>query len=96
MTLLSAADTFAQANAAYVDEDFAEALSLYNHAIELDGNSPDYYTKRSTVLFKLKRFEDALTDAEKSLHLLQVSPNLGEALKEKALLRKGYDVALGR
>ena len=52
----SAGDLFAEANSAFVDEDYDEALSLYSEAIELDEEVAEYYVKRSFCHYKLKKF----------------------------------------
>jgi suppressor of G2 allele of SKP1 len=52
----SAEAIFNKANSAFVDENFTEALELYNTAIEMEPSNPEFYIKRSACHYRLKRF----------------------------------------
>jgi len=71
---------FTKGNAAFVDENYEEALSHYNEAIKINNNS-DYYVKRSTCNYKLKNYIDAVSDANNAIKL--------NANNATAYLRKG-------
>lgn len=45
-SLMSASDLFTQANEAFFDDDYDEALSLYTEAIKLEPENPEFYLKR--------------------------------------------------
>jgi suppressor of G2 allele of SKP1 len=57
MSKIESAETiFNKANAAFVDENFTEALELYNTAIEMDPTNAEYYVKRAACHYRLKQF----------------------------------------
>lgn len=70
-----------RANASFVDEEFEEALNLYNEAIEREAQSANLYVSRAAVHLKLENFTDAVADANKAIAL---NPGLA-----KAYMRKG-------
>eukprot|EP01120_Amphizonella_sp_Union-15-10_P013532 TRINITY_DN6285_c0_g2_i1.p1 TRINITY_DN6285_c0_g2~~TRINITY_DN6285_c0_g2_i1.p1 ORF type:complete len:381 (+),score=93.46 TRINITY_DN6285_c0_g2_i1:67-1209(+) len=72
---------FARANSAFVDENYEEALTLYNSAITSNPTKADYFLKRSFCNYKLRKYTAALDDTNSALKL---EPN--NAL---AYLRKG-------
>jgi hypothetical protein len=43
---MSASDLFTQANEAFFDDDYDEALSLYTQAIKIEPENPEFYLKR--------------------------------------------------
>ena len=75
----------------------ARAYQLYSQAIDLAPNTADYYDRRSTVLYKMKRYEEALADESKAIELdpdrakyyhgraviLHDMKRYGEALKDR-------------
>lgn len=72
----------AQANSAFVDENFTTALELYSKAISLATPTPQMYSKRAAAYLKIGQPADALTDAMKGL---EMDPN-----DSIAHYRKGY------
>ncbi|CAK9224880.1 unnamed protein product [Sphagnum jensenii] len=68
-------------NAAFVDEDFEEAVNLYTKALDLDSTNASVYISRAAAHVKLENFTDAVADANKAIEL---NPSL-----PKAYLRKG-------
>jgi suppressor of G2 allele of SKP1 len=68
-------------NAAFVDEDFEEAVNLYTKALALDSTNASVYISRAAAHVKLENFTDAVADANKAIEL---NPSL-----PKAYLRKG-------
>ena len=51
-------------HAYFIEERFAEALSTIDRAIALEGEKPSYLCIRADVLLGLKRFEEAIRDAQ--------------------------------
>jgi suppressor of G2 allele of SKP1 len=45
---MTAADLFTQANEAFFEDDYDEALSLYSQAIDAEPENPEFYLKRYT------------------------------------------------
>lgn len=43
---MSASDLFTQANEAFFEDDYDEALQLYTQAIDADSENPEFYLKR--------------------------------------------------
>lgn len=76
---MATAIAIAAANAAFVDEDYAAAISGYTAAIDAEP-SADAFSKRAAAHLKLKRYEEAASDAAASVKL-QATP--------KAFVRKG-------
>ncbi|KAJ3415383.1 Cochaperone protein [Chytridiales sp. JEL 0842] len=76
---------FSQANAAFVDEDYDLALSLFTQAIQQNPSSADYYLKRATTYAKLHKHKESLDDATAASML--ALGNLDVA--GRAMLRKG-------
>lgn len=70
-----------RANALFVDEEFDEALTLYNQAVEQEPYSANLYISRAAAHLKLENFTDAVADANKAI---SIDPSLS-----KAYLRKG-------
>lgn len=75
-------DVISKANSAFVDENYAEALNLYNKAAEVDPNNSEVYVKRSHTHFKLENWEGVVTDVDKAFEN-------GCEKNAKLLLRKG-------
>lgn len=78
---MSAADAFSAANAAFVEEEYDEALRRYSEALDLDRGNANYWSARAQCHLKLENFVEALQDADEALRL---SPQ-----NHKAMLRKG-------
>ncbi|KAM3587121.1 Cochaperone protein [Umbelopsis sp. WA50703] len=85
---MSASDLFTQANEAYFEDDYDEALQLYTQAIDADSENPEFYLKRGIVYEKLKKYDLALQDANRSLEILQAKQGSRTQLA-KAHLRRG-------
>ncbi|CAG8654163.1 4722_t:CDS:10, partial [Acaulospora morrowiae] len=85
---LSTMELYKQANDAFFEDDYDEALELYNKAISLDATNVEYLLKRSATFQKIKKNMDSLADAEKALSLVEGKEGQ-EAIAAKALLRKG-------
>ncbi|CAG8533343.1 4175_t:CDS:2 [Funneliformis mosseae] len=79
---------YKQANDAFFEDDYDEALKLYNEAIELDATNAEYFLKRSATYQKLKKNKESLDDAEKVFNLVEGKEE-EKSVKAKALLRKG-------
>lgn len=76
---------FADANLAFVDEDYTRALSLYTTLVEAEPSNPDFYLKRAAAHSKLGSHSAALTDAQAAIMLAD-----GKAdVVGKAHLRRG-------
>ncbi|RIA84788.1 SGS domain-containing protein [Glomus cerebriforme] len=89
-----AEEFYKQANDAFFEDDYDEALELYNKAINLDATNPEYFLKRSATYQKMKKKgKESLTDAEKALSLIESNEQNEQSektlIKAKALLRKG-------
>ncbi|KAI8808900.1 hypothetical protein BJ742DRAFT_806819 [Cladochytrium replicatum] len=80
---MSAAELYAEANAAFVDEDFSRAIQLYSDACSADPANPEYRLKRSVAYAKTRTFEQSLSDADAAQSLLGSQPSA------KAQLRRG-------
>lgn len=78
----SAENIFNKANSAFVDENFTEALELYNTAIEMDPSNAEYYVKRSACHYRLKQFTDAIADANTAL---KINPKHAQAYLRKGM-----------
>lgn len=48
---MTAADLFTQANEAFFEDDYDEALSLYSQAIDAEPENPEFYLKRYTWIY---------------------------------------------
>ncbi|KAH6945271.1 hypothetical protein HPB50_007705 [Hyalomma asiaticum] len=59
-------DIVSKANTAIVDENYAEALNLYNKAVQEDPNNGEVYVKRSHANFKHENWEGVMTDVDKA------------------------------
>ena len=71
MILSQALDLKAQGNAAFKKQDFEEAIRLYTEALEIKGIKDTHliYSNRSAAFYFLKKFSDALADAEKCIEI---------------------------
>ncbi|KAJ1882303.1 Hsp90 cochaperone, partial [Kickxella alabastrina] len=65
----SANELKAQGNAAFAAGKHDEAIKLFTQAIELDPQNHVLYSNRSASLASLKKYEDALADAEKTVEI---------------------------
>mmetsp|Transcript_5272 Transcript_5272/g.11551 ORF Transcript_5272/g.11551 Transcript_5272/m.11551 type:complete len:392 (+) Transcript_5272:110-1285(+) len=74
-------DTLAQADRAYVEEDYTRAVELYTEAIKVSPSSAQIYESRSNAHIKLENYLEAAEDASKALELSGGS--------SKAYFRKG-------
>lgn len=59
----------AAGNNALKEGKFEAAAALYSEAIALDGTNHVYYSNRSNALVQLKRYQEALADAERTVEL---------------------------
>lgn len=67
---------FILANCANDENDLTTAISLYNKAVDLNSEEPDYYFKRSIAFGKQQNFNDCMNDLNTCLDL---NPNYTEA-----------------
>ncbi|KAJ3126302.1 Ras GTPase-activating protein 1 [Nowakowskiella sp. JEL0407] len=81
------AELFAQANEAFVEESYSDALALYSKAILQVPNNPDYFLKRSICNAKLSLTKDSISDASAALKLAEEHKNA--SLIAKSLNRIG-------
>ncbi|CAI2172169.1 11591_t:CDS:2 [Funneliformis geosporum] len=86
--MATAEGCYKQANDSFFEDDYDEALKLYNEAIELDATNAEYLLKRSATYQKLKKNKESLDDAEKAFSLVEGKEE-EKTVKAKALLRKG-------
>ncbi|KAI9205070.1 SGS-domain-containing protein [Polychytrium aggregatum] len=75
----------AQANSAFVDEDYETALSFYSQAISANPSNPECYLKRASTYTKLGLHSQALSDAQMAAALSQGD----QGIFVKAQLRRG-------
>ncbi|SAL98851.1 hypothetical protein [Absidia glauca] len=68
---MSGADLYAEANNAFFDDDYDEALDLFTQAIQVEPKNPDFLLKRCVVYQKLKKYQEASTDAATALKVLE-------------------------
>jgi tetratricopeptide (TPR) repeat protein len=74
-------------HAAFVDEDYEDAIAHYSRAIAADPDSADAFSKRAAAHLRLKRYTEAVSDATVSVKM---------APSAKAFARKGQaSFALG-
>ncbi len=85
----TAANLFAQANAAFVEDDIRTALDLYNQAIALAPTDADFHLKRAIAFHRLQSYQEASADISTALKLAQ-QQNLPLSYQVKVLLRRGY------
>ncbi|KAL3178134.1 hypothetical protein MRX96_038655 [Rhipicephalus microplus] len=62
-------DILSKANSAFVDENYADALNLYNKAAQIDLGNSEVYVKRSHTHFKLENWEAVVSDVDKAFEL---------------------------
>jgi len=70
-----------QGNDALKAERFAEALSLYNKAIEADGSNAVYYSNRAAAKIHLQKYSSAIDDCKTAISL---NPSYGRARERLA------------
>lgn len=54
-------------DAAYSSGDFSSAIRYYSSALDLDSNTPLFYTKRAAAYISLKKYALALKDLDRAL-----------------------------
>jgi tetratricopeptide (TPR) repeat protein len=59
--MAAATDLFTQANEAFFEDDYDEAVSLYSQAIDIEPQNPEFYLKRYS---RLPFFHNLETEAE--------------------------------
>ena len=72
---------FGKANAAFVEENYDEAVDWYTKAIDLDSQNTELFVHRAQAYIKNENYEDAIKDCEQAIAL--------NAQNSKAYLRKG-------
>ena len=82
---MSAAELFNEANLAFIDEEYEEALELYTKAIESDCTQPEYFLKRCIAYQKVNKFKESINDADMAIKISQGD----QKIASKAYLRKG-------
>ncbi|KAI9282088.1 SGS domain-containing protein [Umbelopsis sp. AD052] len=88
---MSASDLFTQANEAFFEDDYDEALSLYTQAIKLEPENPEFYLKRCIAYEKVKKNDKALGDANKAMEILETHQGSRTQLA-KGHLRRGISL----
>ena len=71
------------AQIALLNGKYQQAYDLYTRAIDLAPNTADYYDRRSTALYKMKQYEEALADESKAIDL---DPNNAEYYHGRAVI----------
>mmetsp|Transcript_2387 Transcript_2387/g.5677 ORF Transcript_2387/g.5677 Transcript_2387/m.5677 type:complete len:356 (-) Transcript_2387:136-1203(-) len=71
----------AEANAAFVDEEYETAVEKYNLAVQLEPSNPEFLLNRAAVHLKLENHMDAVSDCNAAIKL--------DPSNSKAFLRKG-------
>lgn len=69
-------------NALFVDEQFNEAVAAYSKSLEENDMDADTFSKRAAVYLKLKKWEEARSDADHAVAL--------DVALSIAYLRKGH------
>ncbi|WFD43779.1 hypothetical protein MPSI1_002443 [Malassezia psittaci] len=83
-----------QGNKAMTAKDYGAALKSYTQAIEINGNSPVYYSNRAAAYSQIGQHDEAIADAKKAAEL---DPKFGKAYSRlgHALFASGqYEEAL--
>jgi suppressor of G2 allele of SKP1 len=78
---MSASNLFSKGNAAFVEENYQDALKYYTEAIEIDDSKEEYFSNRAHTHIKLESYKDAVADATKAIEICPANA--------KAYLRKG-------
>jgi len=82
---MSATELFNEANSAFIDEEYEQALELYTKAIESDCTQPEFFLKRCIAYQKVKKFKESINDADMAIKISQGN----QKIASKAYLRKG-------
>jgi len=82
---MSATELFNEANSAFIDEEYEQALELYTKAIESDCTKPEYFLKRCITYQKVKKYKESINDADMAIKISQGN----QKIVSKAYLRKG-------
>ncbi|KAG0243005.1 SGS domain-containing protein [Mortierella sp. GBAus27b] len=83
-------DLFSQGMAAFVDEDYEEAVNLFTKAIEINATHVEIFLKRSTTYQKLGKDKEAYDDAITALDLIkEKTVEVSVDVEAKTQLRKG-------
>jgi len=82
---MSATELFNEANSAFIDEEYEQALELYTKAIESDCTKPEYFLKRCIAYQKVNKFKESINDADMAIKISQGD----QKIVSKAYLRKG-------
>jgi len=81
----TASELFNEANSAFIDEEYDQALELYSKAIESDCNQPEYFLKRCIAYQKVNKFKESINDADMAIKISKGN----QKIASKAYLRKG-------
>ena len=90
MSIETGESVYIKANAYHVDEEYKKAAPLYDEAIEIENDVPEYYIARSINSIKLKKYSNALDDTNKALELINENKNTKNSDKPNAFFRKGH------
>ncbi|MDP8230328.1 MAG: tetratricopeptide repeat protein [Candidatus Gorgyraea atricola] len=77
-------DVYRRANLSYEDEEYEEAISLYETLIQMDKISPEVFYNLANSFFKLKKIGKAIVNYERALRL---APRDKDALLNLKLAR---------
>jgi len=81
----TASELFNEANSAFIDEEYDQALELYTKAIESDCTQPEYFLKRCIAYQKVNKYKESINDADMAIKISQGN----QKIASKAYLRKG-------
>ena len=73
-----------EGNEMYKKGNYRGAIACYSHAVELEPESPIYYTNRSAASFMILKYDDVISDCSKAISM---DPNY---LKAYFRLAKAY------
>ncbi|ORX48373.1 SGS-domain-containing protein [Piromyces finnis] len=81
----TASELFNEANSAFIDEEYEQALELYTKAIESDCSNAEYFLKRCITYQKVNKLKESINDADMAIKISQGN----QKIASKAYLRKG-------
>ncbi len=58
---------FHKANSLFIDENYDDALKVYDEAVNLEPSNPEILLKRAICHYKLENWTDSLADANSAI-----------------------------